>query len=116
MIEPECAKDVVTNVLRFIVDDVYVYEYRQFWPRIQHLLHRSVGGIVEEVQVQVTWRCKHQISPSSADVYQCMPLPGCVVIVIRPIDKEFEYFEENVVRESSDCDLLVKFAHTTQYQ
>ena len=35
---------------------------------------------------------------------------------IHSVDEEFEEFEENVIREGSDCDLLVKFAYTTQSQ
>ena len=45
-----------------------------------------------------------------------MPLLACDVIEIRCIDEEFEYFEENVIREGSDGDLLVKLAYTTQSQ
>jgi len=64
----------------------------------------------EELQVQVTWRHKCQISLSSAYVYQCMPLLACDVIGIHCINEEFEYFEENVIREGSNGDLLVKLA------
>ena len=32
MIEPESANDVVSNLLHFMVGDVYVYEYRKVWP------------------------------------------------------------------------------------
>ena len=35
---------------------------------------------------------------------------------IRFIDEEFEYFEDNVIREGYDCDLLIKLAYTTQSQ
>ena len=35
---------------------------------------------------------------------------------IRFIDEEFEYFEDNVIREGSDCDLLIKLAYTPQSQ
>jgi hypothetical protein len=42
-----------------------------------------------------------------------MPLIGCVVIeAFHDIDEGFEYFEENVIRESIDCHPL-KLAYAT---
>jgi hypothetical protein len=32
------------------------------------------------------------------------------------LHEEFEYFEENVIREGSDSDLLVRLAYTIQSQ
>ena len=62
----------------------------------------------------MTWKCKGQISPSSAYVYQCRPLLAFAVKGEIFTDKVFEYFEENVIREGSDCHLSVKLAYTTQ--
>ena len=102
MIEPECHSDIVYALLRWVVDVVYVYRY--FWPDIHHLFHRFPGRVTGVLQVQVTRRCKRKISPSSAYVYQCKPRAI--------IDEEFENFEEKIIREESDCDLLVKLAYT----
>ena len=48
-------------------------------------------------------------------MYQRMPLLGWEFIVYF-INEGFEYFEENVISEGSDCQLLVKWAYTTQSQ
>jgi len=45
-----------------------------------------------------------------------MPPIECVEIVNHFIDKEFEYSQENIVREGSDCDLLGKLAYTAHTQ
>jgi len=63
----------------------------------------------------MTWECKHQISPSSAYVYQGRPLLAFGVVGKAFTAEEFKYFEENIIGEGSAvCHLLAKFAYTTQ--
>ena len=59
----------------------------------------------------MTRRCKRQLSPSTAYVDQRAPLLGSGVIGIHLISEEFEYFEENVIRDGSDW---VQLAYTDQ--
>lgn len=43
-----------------------------------------------------------------------MPLLGWKITEICCINEEFEYFQENIVREGADCHLLVKVAYTVR--
>jgi hypothetical protein len=96
MIEPECGSDVVSGLRRWVGDVANVY--RQFRPDIQHLRQRSFGRSANNLQIQVTWRCKRHISPFSAYMYQRMPLLGFKVIDKCCINEEFEYSQENIIR------------------
>jgi hypothetical protein len=75
--------------------------YRQCRPDTQHIPNRS-SGIAEKLQVQATWRCKDDPSPSSTYVDQRDPPMCCPVIFI---DIETKYFQEGNVWEYSNCRL-----------
>jgi hypothetical protein len=76
--------------------DVGIDEDRQRWPDVQH--HRT-SVRAKELEVQPTRRSKHDMSPLSAYIHQCV---SCV-FVASSIDVGLEYFQKGIVRDGADC-------------
>jgi hypothetical protein len=94
----QCSNEVVVVIIVLVSGEDVDME-RQCRPDAQQLPYRRFR-CAEDFQIETEWRSKNHISPTSAYVYQLVPIMYISKNIYGVIDLiEIKYFQEDIVWE-----------------